>query len=190
MNLLILDGPADPRPGRNPFYRGTYRAEPTHCDDLPDDHEINQLFFWFLEEGGELGVVHDVQKAQRFAQLWNGRLTPSDHFEVIEVTDRDNAPATEGTFIGFDLSSGYGNSLLVAGLPPITGPVDLPKPILESYELISRNFRPQLNRNGLFESIETANLCFRKMTALQQLSPNFFEGGDLGDFEPVGLFAI
>lgn len=29
-----------------------------------DEHEINQLFFWFLEEGGELGVVHRLRRAE------------------------------------------------------------------------------------------------------------------------------
>jgi hypothetical protein len=62
--------------------------------------------------------------------------------------------------------------------------------ILESYELISRDFAPQLNHHGLFETFETANLCLRAMTALQKLSPNFFEGGDLSEFRPIGLFAI
>jgi hypothetical protein len=186
MNLLILNGPAHSRPGRNPLYRGTERAHPSYCYGLPDEHEINQLFFWFLEEGGELGVVHDVQKARRFAQLWNARRTPPDQFEVIEVTD-GNAPVREGTFIGFDLSSGYNNSLLAPGLAQITHPVDLSEPVLESYELISRNFAPQLNRHGLFDTFETADLCLRAMNALQQLSPNFFEWGD---FQPTGLFVI
>ena len=190
MNLLILDGPADPRPGKNPLYRGTYRAAPTHCDDLPDEHEINKLFFWFLEEGGELGVVHDSLRALRFAELWNTRLLPPNRFDVIEVTDRDNAPVSDGIFIGFDLSCGYGNSVLVSGLQPITRRADLSEPILESYEGIRRNFAPQLNQNGLFEAFEAANLCLRAMTALQELSPNFFEGGDLSDFQPVGLFTI
>ena len=61
----------------------------------------------------------------------------ANQFEVIEVTD-GNALVREGTFIGFDLSSGYNNSLLAPGLAPITHPVDLPDPVLESYELISR----------------------------------------------------
>jgi hypothetical protein len=190
MNLLILNGDADPRPGKNPLYRGTYRAHPSHCDQLPDDHEINQLFFWFLEEGGELGVVHDAQKARRFAQLWNARLTPPRHFEVIEVTDDDRPPLHGGTFLGFDLSSGYNNSLLVAGLRPMTHQIDLPEPILESYQLISQNFAPKLNRSGLLQTIETAESCRGAMIALQEHSPNFFEGGDLRDFRSVGLFAI
>lgn len=186
MNLLILNGPTDSRPGRNPLYRGTERAHPSYCCGLPDEHEINQLFLWFLEEGGELGVVHDVQKAQRFAQLWNARRTPPDQFEVIEVTG-GTASVRGGTFIGFDLSSGYNNSLLAGGLAPLTRAVDLPEQVLESYELISRNFALQLNRHGLFDTFETADLCLRAMNALQQLSPNFFEWGD---FQPTGLFVI
>lgn len=48
---------------------GNKRTHPHHCDQLPDSHKINQLFFWFLEEGGELGVLRNVDKALRFAEL-------------------------------------------------------------------------------------------------------------------------
>jgi len=71
---------------------------------------------WFLEEGGELGVVRDLSNALRFAELWNTRLKPEDRFEVVEVVDGDANPKGNGYFLGFDLSSGYNNSLLSWGL--------------------------------------------------------------------------
>jgi hypothetical protein len=190
MNLLILDGPRDPRPGNNPLYRGTYRAHPSHCDEVSDDHEINQLFFWFLEEGGELAVVGDAPKALRFAELWNARLKEKSRFEVVQVTDGDTHPQSSGNFIGFDLSAGYNNSLLSSGLKQFLGVNQLRGPIRELWDLVSRHYAPQLNGQGLFQTFEVASLCLRAMTALQDLSPKLFEGGNLREFRPIGLYSI
>jgi hypothetical protein len=55
MNLLILSGYRAPRTAAYPQYRDIYRAHPNYLDSVPREDEINQLFFWFLEEGGELG---------------------------------------------------------------------------------------------------------------------------------------
>src|SRR5215472_4294200 len=113
MNFLILNGPRCPRAAAYPHYRGTYRAHPTCCEGLPEDSEINKLFFWFLEEGGELGVVHDLSKALRYVELLNAYPLPGySHFEVVEVTGGDEAPQVGGELLGFDVSSGYNNSLL------------------------------------------------------------------------------
>jgi hypothetical protein len=190
MNFLILNGPRDQGQGKNPLYRGTYRRHPTHCGELHDDSEINQLFFWFLEEGGELGVVRNLPKALRFAELWNARLPESGHFEVVEVME-ENAPAQgNGDFIGFDLSSGYNNSLLSTGLKPFAAVNQLRAPIRELVDLLCRHYAPQLNGQGLFQTFEVASLCLRTMIALQDLSPNLFEGGDLRDFRPIGLYLV
>jgi hypothetical protein len=190
MNLLILDGPRDPRPGSNPLYRGTYRAHPSHCDELPDDHETNKLFFWFLAEGGELGVVQDATKALRFAELWNARLKERDRFEVVEVADGDTHSQSNGMFIGFDLSAGYNNSLLSSGLKQFVGVNQLREPVRELWDLVSRHYAPRLNGQGLFQTLEVAALCLRAMTALQDLSPNLFEGENLREFRPVGLYSV
>ncbi len=191
MNILILNGARDPRPGYNPLYRGTYRAHPSHHDQLPDEHEINQLFFWFLEEGGELGVVRSVAKALRFAELWNAHLKEKrDRFEVVEVTDENTHCESKGTFIGYDLSAGYNNSLLSWGLKSIVGSNRVAEPIEELYDQLGRHYAPQLNGQGLFQTWEVASVCLRAMTALQDLSPNLFEGGNLREFRPVGLYRI
>jgi len=189
MNLLVLDGPRDPRPGTNPLYRGTYRAHPTHCETAPDDDEINRLFFWFLEEGGELGVVKDPLRALRFAELWNKRLV-AGRFEVLEATESSARPESDGHFIGYDLSAAYNNSLLVSGLRSLESINLLPLPVREMLDLLNRHYAPQLNAQGLFQSIEVACLCLRSMVALQVLHPNLFEGGDLRDFQPVGLYRV
>ena len=190
MKLLILNGPRDRRTTYNPLYRGTYRSHPSHCDELSDDHEINRLFFWFIEEGGQLGVVRDLPKAQRFAELWNARLKESERFEVVEATDADIGPSHGGKFMGFDLSAGYNNSLLAEGLRQSLCAKHLPEPIRELWDLIIRHYAPQLNAAGLFQTLEMATLCLRSMIALQDMSPNLFEGGDLRGFQPVLLHAI
>jgi hypothetical protein len=148
------------------------------------------LFFWFLEEGGELGAVRDVSKALRFAELWNARLREKDRFEVVEVTDGSTRPQSNGKFIGFDLSAGYNNSLLSSGLKQFLGVNRLAEPVRELCDLMNRYYAPQLNGQGLFQTLEIASLCLRSMIALQDLSPNLFEGGSLRDFRPVGLHAV
>ena len=191
MKLLILDGYRDPRlRGHCPPYRGTYRAHPTHCDELPDHSEINQLFFWFLEEGGQLGMVRDLGKALRFAELWNARLKEEHPFEVIEVADGDAPPESGGHFIGFDLSSGYNNSLLSWGLKLSVATNQLAEPVRDLCDLLRRHYAPQLNGQGLFQNYEAASGCLRSMTKLQGLSPNLFAGGDLREFRPVGLYTV
>lgn len=191
MNLLILNGPGRSRAASDPKYRGTYRVHPTYCESVPEEHEINKLFFWFLEEGGELGVVGDLLKALRYAQLLNDLASSNpSHFEVVEVADGDSAPICDGTFLGFDLSSGYNNSLLAWGFRQFPGGATLPEPIHELNNLINRHYAPQLNAAGLFDTYDVANSCLRSMIALQDLFPNLFEGGDLRDFRTVGLYRI
>ena len=188
MKLLILNGPRDSRTAYNPLYRGTYRSHPSHCDEVSDDDEINRLFFWFLEEGGQLGVVRDLARAQRFAELWNARLKDSERFGVVEVADAEPGQAScGGTFMGFDLSSGYNNSLLAEGLRQSMGTQRLPEPFRELWDLTSRHYAPQLNATGLFQTFEVATMCLRSMTELQDLSPNLFEGEDLRHFQVVRL---
>jgi hypothetical protein len=190
MNLLVLDGPRDHRKGNNYLYRGTYRSHPTHCNELPDDSEINKLFFWFLETGGELGVVGDLSKALRLAELWNARLPASSQFEVMEVTIDDTNAQSGGQLVGFDLSSGFNNSLLATGLKHSADLSGLNKPVRVLCNLVSRHYGSLLNRNGLFQSIGDASMCLESMVALQELSPSLFEGGDLSDFHTVSLYKV
>jgi hypothetical protein len=204
MNLLILNGPACPRAARNLHYRGTYRAHPTYCDELPEDHEINKLFSWFLEEGGELGVVHDPVKALRYVELLNQRRLPNRNFEVIEVTDGDEPAHVDRELLGFDISTGYNYSLLWGGLATQTrldasgvprersaNAIAFPEPIRELNDLLARFYAPKLNRYSLFQKSEVASECLTAMDALQQLSPNLYEGGDLKpNFRVVGIRVV
>jgi hypothetical protein len=208
MNLLILNGPRDPRAAKYPSYRGTYRAHPTYCDALPNDHEINQLFFWFLEDGGELGVVHDLAKASRYAELLNAHLKAFNpaftHFEIVEVRDGGESSQARSQLLGFDLSAGYNSSLLWWGLETeakvavsVAQTADpsrvgiFPEPILELYNLLHRFYAPQLNQDGLFDTPEVASQCLRSMDALQQLSPNLYEGENLiPNYRVVGVYLV
>jgi hypothetical protein len=188
MKLLILDGPREPRSAL--WYRGTYRAHPTHCDALSDTDEINILFSWFIEEGGELGVVSDCKKALRFAELWNARLTIEKHFEVVEVTNGEAAPEVGGSSVGFDISAGYNYSLLSWGLEVPAGMREIDWRVRDLYNLLSRHYRPQLNSRGLFDTAEIAGLCLSSLKALQGFHPNLFESGSLEEFRVTGLYQV
>lgn len=193
-NVLILNGPRDPREVRTPEYRGSYRKHPTFVESLPSDDEVNVLFLWFLKEGGELGVVHDVRKALKYADLLNKKpkLSQLDEFQVVEVTQGSTVPQFSGEFLGIDLSSGYNYSLLSWwGKEPIIPSGLLPASIRELGNLIYRCYGPQRNTHGLFDDLSVATDCLRAMDALQQLSPNLYEGENLiPNFEPIGLYAI
>jgi len=170
MNILILNGKQDP--AADARYRGTFRAHPTYCNHLSRDHEVNELFFWFLREGGETGVVHDLAKASRYAQLLNEVcMVGFERFEVVEVAHGFD-PKGQGELLGYDISSGYNDSLLWWGLQPQPGINVLPGPIRELADLLHRHYAPLLGQYGLFKSAETADQCLRSMDALQRLSPN------------------
>lgn len=210
MKLLILNGPRDPRAASYPHYRGTYRAHPTYCEAVQKDHEINKLFFWFLEEGGESGLVHDLTKALRYTELLNMHLSEFKpafaHFELIEVTDGHTPARAKGRLMGFDLSAGYNDSLLWSWGPSTlskapafverngnTSPSTstFAKPVLVLDDFIHRFYTPHLNRNGLFHTPATASECLGAMDALQQLCPNFYEGEDLkATFSIVGVYLV
>jgi hypothetical protein len=189
VDLLIVNGPAEPLREPNPSYRGTFRAVPTYCDALRADHEINRLFIdWYLVEGGELGVVHDLPKARRFAELWNQQMG-EPCYEVVEVVVGRMPPVNKGELVGFDLSVGFHYSLLWQGLRRPPGWV-LPQSIDVLLHLMERYFVSQLNKSGLFQTFEMAAFCLRVMTALQGLHPNLFEVGDLSEFQVFGIYSI
>ena len=109
-------------------------------------------------------------------------------FEVIEVTEGNAASEGQGTFIGFDLSAGYNNSLLWCGLNSGGSLEGIPQSVRDMWNSLRDLYAPQLNKNGLFQTFQLASECLRSMTALQDLSPNFFEGGDFGSFRVTGLY--
>jgi hypothetical protein len=187
-HLLILDGPQYPKMRPNPRYRGTCRACPFHFDDLPEEHEANALFYWFLEEGGELGVVYDEQKARRLSDLSN-QYGQGKSYEVVEVVDGNSMPIYAGELLGFDISRGFNTSLLWWGLTP-TVPEQDGAPVRVLANTVFGLFSEKLNDNGLFSEIDVATRCRSALLALQALEPNLLEGDSLEKFQVVGLFRI
>jgi hypothetical protein len=146
-------------------------------------------FLWFLEEGGELGVVHDLEKARRYSELLKLHVKDQS-FELIEVVDDRATPSCGGQFLGFDLSSHYNSSLLTWGFESLPGLHGLPGPIHDLCELLNRSYGPQLNASGLFDAYDIATSCLRSMIALQMLSANLFEGGGLAEFAVIGVYRV
>lgn len=189
MDLLILDGPQD---SRGPFgapYRGTDRRWPTYCDEAGQTDEVNELFTWFLGEGGQSGVVHNLAKAQRYAALCTAQLHRP--FEVVEVTLGGARPEIGRLLLGYDLLMSFSTSLISAGLAMSGNGGGLPPPIEVLQEFLSHTFRPQLNVYGLFSSYDVAERCLSVMNALQVLRPNLYEGThDLSDSRVTGVYEI
>jgi hypothetical protein len=187
MNLIVLGSPIGPY--QNPAYRGVDRAHAWNCDALPKDHEINVLFYWYLEEGGEFGLVHDFAKARRFAELWNERLG-SDRFEIVEVTEDNAAPVGVGELLGFDIAAGYHFSLAGVARMDLDQLKDVDKSQRTLLELLIAHFASTFNSKLLFETYEDAALCLRVMRVLNALWPNSFEEGDLSEFKVLGLYRV
>jgi hypothetical protein len=160
---------------------------PMHFDTLPEDHEANMLFAWFIEEGGELGVVHDVTKARKLRDLCNS-YGLENNYEVVEACDGGQLSSHCGEPLGYDLSQGLNNSLLWWGLKLGDKKPSNPVPVLA--EVVFAHFSQQLNRYGLFSEINSATKCRDALGALQALQPNFIEGSDLGKFRATALYRI
>jgi len=161
---------------------------PGHFDSLPEDHEFNKLFHWYLEEGGETGVVHDVSKAKKLANAANVN-SGDEKFEVVEITDGNKASSIGGEFLGFDLSQGFCNSLLWEGLKVERAQEDKPS-IQTLCQLLEEFFRPRLNQYGLFSDFQTASFCLKAKVALQSFHDSLFEGRDLNVFKVVSVYRI
>ena len=184
MDLIILGGPA--RPGMNPAYRGEYRAHPGYCDEVPDDDEINRLFLWYIHAADDDGLVSDYDKAVRFAELWNRRCDGPDAYEVVEVTKGNAPPAGNGKFLGFDVP------FLAIGCLEISPSqvAALKEPDRTLDELMVAYFRPRRNHNLLFDNYEDAAFLLRVLKALNTITPDSVEGGDLSEYEVVGLWKL
>lgn len=190
MNLLILGCGACTE---SPVYRGTDRSVPHYVTGLSDDHPANKAFLWYIAEGGEDGIVHDLAKAQELVEAYRN-LQPPQYFEVVEITVRNQPPITHSQLLGFDLSTGY-ESLLTTGLeivkkPPegtlVNDPLLIIWPLLK---LIKQYFQTKLNANGLFNDYTTAQFCLDCMLALQTIRPNLWENEQV-KFEVYGLWEV
>ncbi|NOX56958.1 MAG: hypothetical protein GXP27_21460 [Planctomycetes bacterium] len=189
--LLIL---GENFPGCDLRYKGTYRAHPSYRDDLPESDDANQLFFWFVREAGEVGVVHCVQKACELVRAYE-RLDPPQTFDVIEVVRRTESPEIGKKYMGIDLSCCFNYSLLSWGLHFSQDIADRLRDsgacmrILPLLRLIEYCFVPRLNLNGLFDDWADAQLCLECMMSVQSTCPNLWESSEL-EFECVALWKV
>ena len=139
-------------------------------------------------------MIHDLEKAKAMAAAY-ALACPDQHYEIVEAT-YDSPPETQSNqLLGYDLSAGYGFSLLSWGLdigrkPVDDLPSDDPLRILQPLICLVREFfQPQLNESGLFDDQEMANFCLRCMMALQQVRPSLWEDEEVV-FELVGLWKV
>lgn len=172
-------------------YKGTYRTSPDYIEELPEDSEINQLFSWYMEVGGELHIISDIEKAKKMVELYKN-LTHPHILEVIRILEINEIPPGNEEFLGYDLSCGYGCSLLSWGLD-IDNEVEeedrLHKQISPLIRLVKKHFKPLLNKNSLFDDSETAKFCLECLMALQDIVPGIFENEEM-IFEVIGLSKV
>jgi len=189
MRYLILDGQKYQSSHHFDSYRGTYRRGPTYCDAVSENHEVNQLFAWYLESEAS-GFLQDLARACRYTKLLNEHF-PGRHFEVIRVNEEEAISDDNAKFVGFDISLGGGGDSLIF-LSLLFGPsASVPEePVAVLSDLIRRYFYPKLNAFGLFRTFEEASHCRRAMIALQSFRPNLYEGGDLDRFKVTGVYLI
>jgi hypothetical protein len=191
MNLRILKcvSPQDHR-----IYRGTDRMSPYYVDGLYEDHPVNQAFFWYCEEGEELGVVHDLTRARKLVQLYRALDVPQC-FEIVQVVDWIDGVRGSGELRGYDLSAGYNYSLLEWHLEIDRDQnsgvdhderLEVLQPLLR---LVKEHFQPLLNANGLFADGDSAAFCLVCMMALQRMRPNLWENDEVV-FDVVGLWVL
>jgi hypothetical protein len=172
-------------------YRGTYRTEPSYIEELPEDHEVNVLFWWFMEKSGEDGIVSDKEKAIEMVETYR-KLTPPQIFEVVRLLKVKERPPKKEEFLGYDISCGYGTSLLAWELDIVTKGKEKEKVLRQISpltRLVKEHFKPLLNKNCLFNDSKTAQFCLDCMMALQDIRPGLFENEEMV-FEVVGLSKV
>jgi hypothetical protein len=165
---------------------------PIYCESLPESHRYNQLVLWFFEEGGELGVVQDIEKSRSLVR--QSKEVELGEIEIVEVAVDGEPFATKGVFLGYDLSSGFNYSVLAAGLHPngVNSTENTAETALGALlKLVRRSFCGLLNVNGLFSDIDIAYSCLEVVNALQQLHPDLWENDEvIASLEVVGVQLI
>lgn len=193
MKLKLL-GPTYKSSFKN--YRGVERPTVSYVAEVTDEHEANQTFYKYLHLANEQGVLQDLQACREWVEVYK-RLTPPLNFEIVELTTFNQAPISPvHQFLGFDIACVYRISLLSWGLEFNTTAGEkmecgneIRDPILPLLQLIEAYFKPQLNKNGLFDTCDAASFCLKVMLALQDMRPNLWEGDDC-KFEVLGLWLV
>ncbi len=170
-------------------YRGTYRSTSMYISEMSEDSDVNKWFIWYVQKGGKLGIINNIDKAKKIVTLYEKLPTPKT-FEIVRIVKDVKEVPTEEEFIGYDLSDSYHYSLLSWGLEidnDTTGygfeKIDPLLSLTKSY------FKPKLNKNGLFYNKDDAKFCLDCMMSLQEIKPDLWEGEDYC-FEIVGLSIV
>ena len=189
MSLLILgEAFRDAVPG----YRGTYRFTPSYQDDLPKDDIVNQTMLQLIFEADDALELHNIEFAFDCIKVLN-QYEAYERFELVEMTEGDSMPMYNGTFLGYDLSTGY-YSLISWGL----NLDDFSLPTIEDQQLLMMRpliqltqayFQPKLNVNGLFERIDDARFCLDCLMAMQSIKPGIWENEEV-TFNVVKLWKV
>ena len=187
-NIVIREFPR----GMNchPSYRGTEGNEPGYDFQLPEDHPLTEAVLAYARRYGDEDAMLTADEAFRIAELYMKHL--GKRFDVLECVLEEGKPVYDGVFLGYDLSYGFGNSLLSHGLTDRREPPDLPKEhpfwsIEPIYSLVDIHFSPRLNEYMLFESIDDARFCLECMMTIQSIQPGTYE---FGDYEVVGVYLL
>jgi hypothetical protein len=195
VDLLILKKSLSADRDAAAGYRGTERTHPMHFRNLPDTHVANQLFFWFLEEGGERGVVHDLKRAKKLVELLN-LFGESVFFEIVQVGTERAATPGKGGFLGFDVSAGFNNSIIrrfvlrEPGDPVAKTASADDLALCELSTLHRRFFTQKLNDHRLFQHYEDADFCLRAARALNTLRPGWIESTDLMEYAVTSVSKV
>lgn len=194
MHLLIL-APAYAY-NRNPGYRGTDRPPPAYREDVGPAHPANRGWQWLAHLQREGDGVRDLARPWEVVAAYR-RLTPPEEVEIIEVTRGAAATEAGGAFLGFDLSHGFGNSLISGGVARDDAEArrsyeglpaqDATRTLSPLILLMGEYLEPHLNSHRLIDDYAVARLWFECAMAVQALKPGFYE---YGDYEVVGVWSV
>jgi hypothetical protein len=192
MNLLILGNPTLDGPmAEKARYRGTFRTQPRYCNSFPEKHELNQVYSEYVHDGGEVALLHDADKALHLVEVYR-RYGIQPDLQVVEVTEHSSPPECGTIFLGYDLSSGFRNSLLWDLVPlPFESVLDKTdlrdRAVMALAHLVGVEVNRSLNTVGLFSDYDLASRCLMFFESIQLLSPGFYEDGD---FAVCGLYIV
>ena len=190
-NKYIIVGP--PFDFANPMYRGTYRVEPPYWQQLPPESRYNTLALWYEAETERRGWAEDLEALEELMNLAT-RVVNRAGYDILAVGAEFEGHQPR-RFIGYDLSWRFRDSLLVGGLdfsflqkivdefalsPP---PADVRRLI----RIVQNEFRPLLNRWGLFDERAHAEGCLRVLSQAVRKYPHIAEQYD---YEVTGLVIV
>jgi hypothetical protein len=208
MRLLILGEPiaGDESPPFLKSYRGTFRSEPCYPEgfakSVGDEHPTVKLFDWWFDESAHdqeaNGLIRSLDKAKELVRTY--AQYNLQELEIIEITLNDEVSVLGGEFLGFDLSLGFGDSLLymTGGLAlchDYTGWHD-PREAQILHQLhplmclLEEHFKPLLNTQGLLPDYQIARQCWNCINAIEQFVPDVFDWGGPHKWEIIGLYRI